>query len=162
MSPSEALRQHVPRAPTMNMNISALAIESAIPVDDRSKVVRLIESHSQLQALSQSLFWSIPDAAMDLLAKAEENIKEAICRAPVTSSADIAAKLRFAAALIEDDEGGHLYAEANCLYAALKDLAEYRIRQEQGCQAGWIDSLYPQLLEITAGEVIRIEHEAAT
>lgn len=74
----------------------------------------------------------ISDAAMDALGKAQSEMGEAISDTAATTSKDIAAKFRFLAALIEDDEGGMLYLEPELLEAAVRDLATHRRDQWDG------------------------------
>lgn len=138
----------------MNMHIPAARIATARPVEDRNEIVRLMAAHAHIRT-SREIFEPIPDEAMDLLTEAQEAIKDAIVEAPIHTSADLAAKLRFAATIVEDDEGGVLLAEVEVLLGALKDLANHRIAEARGIIGrGWVDKFYVDVLAIEGTQAV--------
>lgn len=102
----------------------------------------------------------MPDEAMDGLNDAHTAVVEALAAAPVTSSSEIADKLRVLADLVEDDEGGVLNLETIMLQAVLHDLGAYRIREAATDGFGIVETVYGDLLQLRAGDFARIDRAA--
>jgi hypothetical protein len=87
----------------------------------------MVDLYAELIRISYE-FEPMPDDVSDHLGGARAKLVEAVAAATVHSGADIAWKLRLAAMLTEDDDGGPMVAEADVLNAALEDLEELRDR----------------------------------
>lgn len=102
-------------------------------------------------------FQPMPDAAMDGLSQGHTAVVEALAAEPISTSADIADKLRVLADLIESDEGGVLFLETILLEATLHDLGAFRIREAIAEGYGSVETIYGELLQLRAGEFGKID-----
>ncbi len=107
------------------MNMTAHAQFTVAPTETID-IPEVTAIYAALRGLTDQ---NMPDNLMDAIGDALEVARHTIVDAPVLSSRDIGAKLRFCAILVEDDEAGCLAAENVALQQCVDDLANYRDKQ---------------------------------
>lgn len=108
------------------MNMTSHAQFTAPPAAEAVDIPNATVIYTALRRLTDQ---NMPDNLMDAIGDALDLTRQAIIDAPVLSSRDIGAKLRFAAILVEDDEHGHLLAEGDILQRCVDDLESFREAQ---------------------------------
>lgn len=94
---------------------------------DPSFIERMTRLFTELNSIGERV-GEMPDDAMDHITEAASIVCNAIIGAPVHTEADIAGKLRFAAALVEMKDGVYL-AEKPAACGAVADLLKFRTEE---------------------------------
>lgn len=122
----------------MNMQINPKEFARPQP----SQIAQLIYNYTELD-VKMKISSGLSDEAMDALVDAQSAFGEAVCDTPARNSKDVAAKFRFLAYLIEDDEGGMLNLEPELLYSACSEIAKLRSEQWKGPDRAYFEAGFP-------------------